>query len=271
MILFQFFWRQLIQFLGFYATFCLESLPIFLVSTNIVLNHFGANVYFNSVIFFLYSFKPPLEVKPGDSLHVNCTYNTISATTPVLGGQGTFDEMCFGVMLVYPFDNTIPTQCASNNGMGRCGSQIIGNVGDCSGAKFVSDGSAKRAREILGAGNCDATGKSCESGCKEAIDRVYSEFFCFQEGRDRFMKMALSLSKQTDILLMLASCNQLERENNTPGKDDHDHDHEKGGGAAGKCVFNEEDGEKDCDGATCGASGLVASLLLFLVPLTIKL
>jgi hypothetical protein len=46
-----------------------------------------------------------IEIPPGHSLHVECTYNTMSYQKPVLGGEGTTDEMCMVFLWHYPINS----------------------------------------------------------------------------------------------------------------------------------------------------------------------
>ena len=47
---------------------------------------------FNWQLYYFY--ERPLDVGPDDTIHVTCTYDTTSATEPVLPGWGTRNEMC---------------------------------------------------------------------------------------------------------------------------------------------------------------------------------
>lgn len=50
--------------------------------------------------------KNPIEIPPEHSIHVECTYNTENRQSPVLGGLGTHEEMCFAFLFIYPKLNT---------------------------------------------------------------------------------------------------------------------------------------------------------------------
>ncbi|KAJ3322743.1 DBH-like monooxygenase protein 1 [Boothiomyces sp. JEL0866] len=51
-----------------------------------------------------YSFVPSNQtlLMPGDRLRVNCTYNTVGETGPVLGGFSSSNEMCYSFIEYYP-------------------------------------------------------------------------------------------------------------------------------------------------------------------------
>ena len=51
---------------------------------------------------FVTRFKPEVVINPGDELMIKCVYNSISREEYTYWGDGTFDEMCYGIFTYYP-------------------------------------------------------------------------------------------------------------------------------------------------------------------------
>ena len=45
---------------------------------------------------------PEVELRPGDVMRIQCTYNTMARSTCTYGGDGSQDEMCLAFLSVYP-------------------------------------------------------------------------------------------------------------------------------------------------------------------------
>ena len=51
---------------------------------------------------FVTRFKPEVVLNPGDELMLKCVYNSMSRQKNTYWGEGTFDEMCYGIFTYYP-------------------------------------------------------------------------------------------------------------------------------------------------------------------------
>jgi hypothetical protein len=51
------------------------------------------------------------QILPGDSLIMNCIWDSTSQTTVTLGGEATSNEMCIGIFQFYPVSNLAFTRC----------------------------------------------------------------------------------------------------------------------------------------------------------------
>ena len=45
---------------------------------------------------------PAFELQPGDEIRVECVYESLTRNETTFYGDGTSDEMCFGIMSYYP-------------------------------------------------------------------------------------------------------------------------------------------------------------------------
>ena len=57
-------------------------------------------------------FHTPVVVHPGDELKMNCEFSSLDRDHTTLGGEGSYDEMCYGILNFYPANS-------------------IGNIGSC--------------------------------------------------------------------------------------------------------------------------------------------
>jgi len=44
----------------------------------------------------------PVEVRPGDDMSIRCVYTTVSRPTTTYFGDGSTEEMCYGILTYYP-------------------------------------------------------------------------------------------------------------------------------------------------------------------------
>ena len=59
----------------------------------------GTNLYF----YYVFRYTNPIEILPGDEISVTCTYNTKTVNDYIYEGDATSDEMCFGILIYYPY------------------------------------------------------------------------------------------------------------------------------------------------------------------------
>ena len=99
------------------------------------------NCCISSFPFFLNRLPTPVEFRPGDSIVVNCTYQSTNQTSVVRWGESTSDEMCYAFLTYYPVNpqfsvcsnwrsvdycSNIPDICVAliSNVSGTCVSQV---------------------------------------------------------------------------------------------------------------------------------------------------
>eukprot|EP00004_Rigifila_ramosa_P007337 TRINITY_DN182_c0_g2_i1.p1 TRINITY_DN182_c0_g2~~TRINITY_DN182_c0_g2_i1.p1 ORF type:complete len:566 (-),score=123.84 TRINITY_DN182_c0_g2_i1:40-1737(-) len=60
---------------------------------------------------FQHSVARDVMLMPGDRMIMNCIYDTTERTAPTVGGEGTYNEMCFGFLTYYPYNPDLATYC----------------------------------------------------------------------------------------------------------------------------------------------------------------
>ncbi|KAH3716267.1 dopamine beta-hydroxylase-like isoform X2 [Dreissena polymorpha] len=68
----------------------------------------------------IYMYKQFKTFRPGDTLTVNCVFNSMSRTTATKYGEGTLDEMCFTFLIYYPKSAARFGTCFSYDGEDTC-------------------------------------------------------------------------------------------------------------------------------------------------------
>lgn len=59
----------------------------------------------------------PLVFEPGDSIRVNCTFDTSALRNITIYGEGTLDEMCIGYLIYYPTQEPLVFRECSSTGL----------------------------------------------------------------------------------------------------------------------------------------------------------
>ena len=47
-------------------------------------------------------YSTPLVVRPGDELKMNCQFSSLGRDRTTVDGEGSYDEMCYGILTYYP-------------------------------------------------------------------------------------------------------------------------------------------------------------------------
>jgi len=155
----------------------------------------------------IYDYDPPLELKRGDEVRVNCTFTTTSALQWTFHGHAANDEMCYAIPLIYPMDTSIPSLCNEADGYGYC-NKIIGDMGDCDITEFWFETDWMDVYNILDA-KCDPVGFKCWEECPDAIERVGEMVPCFAGGMAKMMRGALEKEEFVAIPMYLLSCEEV--------------------------------------------------------------
>ncbi|XP_067661008.1 uncharacterized protein [Haliotis asinina] len=126
----------------------------------------------------VYTYNPPIELKPGDTLDTTCVFRSTSRTTTAQYGEGTFDEMCFGIFTFYPAEAMEQPSCVTWDELELCdfdGTSIKG----CDVLMIFNQSDPIRNRlfsKVLD--NCNPYG-GCRAECPAAIAEV-REHPCFR-------------------------------------------------------------------------------------------
>ncbi|XP_021359351.1 dopamine beta-hydroxylase-like [Mizuhopecten yessoensis] len=78
------------------------------------------NPFFSFQTTVFHKMENPVQIRPGDSLHTTCNYNTESRNKTTFFGQRATDEMCFAFLQFYPAENALQTGCTSEAGLPQC-------------------------------------------------------------------------------------------------------------------------------------------------------
>ncbi|KAK6190938.1 hypothetical protein SNE40_002698 [Patella caerulea] len=126
----------------------------------------------------LYQYETPIEVKPGDSIETVCTYRSISRKTTAVYGEGTFDEMCFGIFNYYPAEALTSPMCATLKDLDlcdfmdmKCDYIAIGNFSHPETRKLIDKVMSKCSYE-----------NHCLHGCRDVVQDIIANHDCFKDG-----------------------------------------------------------------------------------------
>lgn len=157
-----------------------------------------------------FDFDPPLEIKPGDDIGVNCTFTTTSAIKKTYFGLGTYDEMCFAITLVHPHDASVPMQCSFNHpDVGFCGEEIVGDVGACDVSTFFE--TIDWVGLMTAVAPCDPAGIECHDGCAEAVKPFVEATPCLSGKMGTMVRSFFSYWDEGKVILnQLTSCSEVQ-------------------------------------------------------------
>ncbi|XP_046360947.2 uncharacterized protein LOC124138380 isoform X1 [Haliotis rufescens] len=131
--------------------------------------------YDNPVI---YSFNPPVEVRPGDEIRTTCVYKTPTSGNPMCFGDGTQDEMCYGFITYYPKQNLPIPWCTARKSVQKCDRYLPkfrnNSIDGCFWLAFLqatNQDTINIFTSVLGHCFDIATGEnSCTDSCLSAIE-----------------------------------------------------------------------------------------------------
>ena len=226
----------------------------------------------NNFSCYTFSFDQAIDFRRGDEIKVNCSFTTTSATSPTFFGTETQDEMCFMMALVYPYDSSIPVNCIGSDKHGFCGGRMYGDFEDCNPRKMLKDNTTFNNIELKLLRVCDTHGVECLPGCKEAIEEVTKGNPCLNSKAGKLTRGFLAFREDKTLSNMLISCTWesfMAEDDREKGDHDHDHhDHDKKHPDNERCMIDDF-GNEECNGETCGSSGLAASAVLILSVLIV--
>nr|KAG5695070.1 hypothetical protein BaRGS_032563 [Batillaria attramentaria] len=148
----------------------------------------------------------PFQLMPGDEIRTTCEFASTYNTRTVFYGDGTFDEMCYSFLAVYPAE-ALPyaKMCVGARSYSTC-DMFSGRYGQCDLRKFtnVSHPETKEMMEQI-YDNCNAFG-SCRPECHALMTEMI-DHPCLQGDAYEFLREAMTKThKGTIIMAMLESC-----------------------------------------------------------------
>jgi len=116
---------------------------------------------------------PFLEMLPGDEIRTTCVFNSMSTPYWTYYGDGTFDEMCFGFLTMYPKDAFAPeARCVAfgplDNGDLNAGTPI----GECNWAQFINQQDSETNKWWSQVTKSCNTNGFCRPECREIANVV---------------------------------------------------------------------------------------------------
>ncbi|XP_067660247.1 dopamine beta-hydroxylase-like [Haliotis asinina] len=115
-------------------------------------------------------YSTPIEMRQGDSLKTTCVYRSLSKTRTTMYGDGSYDEMCFGLFSYFPEQNMSGSCITWKNvdfckfgdeEIDGCNSRIFGNLSSPEMRVMVN--------EVMG--SCNHYGP-CRPECPAVLERV---------------------------------------------------------------------------------------------------
>ncbi|XP_060062797.1 uncharacterized protein LOC132543325 [Ylistrum balloti] len=144
-----------------------------------------------------------VQIRPGDSLHTTCRYNTESRNKTTSFGFRATDEMCFAFLQFYPAENAISKGCTSSGGLPGCQLNDPNAVIDGCSVSFTTGPDiaivAKYLRE-----NCHPV--KCHQECINVVKAI-RKHACFRnENIRKHIEAKLLEMKLIETLAQLHSC-----------------------------------------------------------------
>ncbi|XP_050411447.1 dopamine beta-hydroxylase [Patella vulgata] len=142
----------------------------------------------------LNQYDTPIEVKPGDSLETVCTYRSISRKKTAVYGEGTFDEMCFGIFNYYPEEAVTAGSCLTRKNFEYC--DLFDGKCDFQAIRNMSNPDTKQLTDKV-MDKCSYQGE-CLHGCRAVVIDVLTNHECFKNGLAKGITYNNLLSRGVD-------------------------------------------------------------------------
>ncbi|XP_067660273.1 tyramine beta-hydroxylase-like [Haliotis asinina] len=156
----------------------------------------------------VHTYNPPVQLLAGDVLETTCVYRSTSRSTTAMFGEGTFDEMCFGIFTYYPEEAMQRRSCLTWNNVDLCKVERRSLYG-CN-LNMVFNASDPIRKQLFGKvlDSCNVYG-GCRAECPAAVAEV-KQHPCFtgqMEGYIRdIMRNFRDSVENTKFFAALDSC-----------------------------------------------------------------
>ena len=151
------------------------------------------SVHCSSFPYFIKRLAVPVELRQGDSILINCTYQSTEQTSVVTFGEGDSKEMCYAFLTYFPVNPQFII-CAKNSTVDVCT-----NVPD----RCTTNGFYTLTSAISGVCMSPA---SCSSTCKDLIQTIVNTG-CVT---DDYLRLIPYYSNQTTQSLAITSSRYVE-------------------------------------------------------------
>ncbi|ESO89632.1 hypothetical protein LOTGIDRAFT_234237 [Lottia gigantea] len=149
----------------------------------------------------LNTYDPPIEVKPGDEIETVCTYQSLSRKVTARYGEGTFDEMCFGIFNFFPtyaMAQAYPT-CTTNKNFNYCDiDDWTCNYGTL--WNFTHPETKTTIDKVMK--HCTYQG-DCLHGCRAVVNDLKENHSCFMNGLAEHTLRFLTMKNDNDTVAAL--------------------------------------------------------------------
>ncbi|XP_069137097.1 dopamine beta-hydroxylase-like [Argopecten irradians] len=144
-----------------------------------------------------------LMIRPGDSVHTYCLYNTESRNKTTNFGYRAGDETCFTFLQYYPAENSITKSCSSSGGIPTCQLSDPNAVIEGCSASFATSQDMAVIKQFL-SDNCHPL--RCLVECVNVVKAI-RRHACFQkEHLRKHVEESLIQMKMFELLTQLHSC-----------------------------------------------------------------
>ena len=151
--------------------------------------------------------EPFLELLPGDEIRTTCVFNSMSSKRWTYWGEGTFDEMCFGFLTVFPKDAFVQdASCSSFGPLDECDLKAGKPIGECNWGQFTNPADPQTYKWWSEVEKSCNTNGFCRPECRE-IATVVKNHPCMKGDAAAVVNWLLGTSKKgNDLLARLGSC-----------------------------------------------------------------
>ncbi|XP_041368430.1 DBH-like monooxygenase protein 2 homolog [Gigantopelta aegis] len=124
----------------------------------------------------VHRYDEPVEIRPGDHLKTTCVFRSLSKKQTTYFGEGSYDEMCFGLFTVYPKQNVTNT-CTTWKNVSNCELPKKQDMA-CWNIMFNTTHPDARAISRKVMSNCNFYG-SCRPECPAVVEEM-RQHHCFK-------------------------------------------------------------------------------------------
>ncbi|XP_041370971.1 uncharacterized protein LOC121384577 [Gigantopelta aegis] len=143
----------------------------------------------------VHEYEEPVEIQLGDHLKTTCVFRSLSKNKTTYWGFGSYEEMCFGLLTVYPKHNII-NDCVSWKNISFCDFTNMYSACTNNSIAGSTDYAVAIRKKVLD--NCNVFG-GCRSECPAVLADVRKEP-CLAGELGEYSLMEMSRSRNMDLM-----------------------------------------------------------------------
>ncbi|KAK7094627.1 dopamine beta-hydroxylase-like [Littorina saxatilis] len=150
----------------------------------------------------MHRYETPLVVKPGDELKMICEFSSLGRDHTTVDGQGSYNEMCYGLITYYPKENLGKLGCIQWKDLDFCD---FHDEEPCNIGQMFNSSNPETAHiidEVLS--KCGAYG-SCRKECPPVIATLRQDNPCLRGTMWEYIKTRVMIYMEDGKLLKLVS------------------------------------------------------------------